>query len=137
MTKTQARESMANVLAKKNGTSFDNPDMESSWQEFYEIDECAIEEDKKPPSDVTKQTAEKMLRALCSEFPAYYAVYPDEHEGVAIQTSQRKGHSVLIVCEKNGRISCYLSRDHKNSRAHFDNHDIKEGLPNFIREALE
>lgn len=128
---------MVSTLAKKNRASFNNPDVASSWRDFDEIDECAVEEDKNKPSNITKQTAKEVLKAVCSEFPAYYAVYPDKHEGVAIQTSPREGHSVLIVCEKNGRISCYLSRDHKNSRAHFDNHDIAKGLPSFIREALE
>ena len=73
-------------------------------------------------SDLAKENAKQILKAVYDNFPDYeYYIYPTEDREIAIDCSPKKGRGILILCDSNGSVAYFSTLNGKNSRFRCDN----------------
>lgn len=96
-------------------------------RELEEAVDEAREEGFAPPTQVARTTARDMLRRL-ARIPSGGAtptVYPTEAGGIAVYSQGARGN-LLIVCEPNGGVSSYASR---NGQSHISKYPDTSAIP--------
>lgn len=100
-----------------------------------EIIKEAKEEDYKIPSDLALDNTELLMDRMSNILPDKYEIYPTTDGTVAIHFVGGRGHSVIIECESEGEVVCFVHNDGRHRRARYC--DV-QGLPDgFIGEALD
>jgi len=72
-------------------------------------------------SEIAKINAKDVLYYVCCKFPNNeYFIYPTEDREIAIDCNPVDKRGVLILCDSNGGIACFVTIDGKNSRCRYD-----------------
>ena len=99
------------------------------------VDETAREEGYPSPSDMAKNKARGVLRGLLRKFPRLYEVYPTSEGEIAIEAPGIRGRGVLILCDSRGGAACFVTIDHENRRARYN--DAAKLPDAFVIQALQ
>jgi len=82
-------------------------------------------------SEIAKITAKNVLYYVCCKFPDNeYFIYPTEDREIAIDCNPMDKRGVLILCDSNGGIACFVTIDGKNSS--FRDEKCSEFFYNFL-----
>ena len=111
----------------------DEPAYAAALDELRQIADEARAEGLKPPSPAALESAERILREVCTRSRLEIEVYPLKDGEVAIDTGKFK-HSVVVICDSNGGARCMVNLDGRHRRAIYDSvDDLPDG---FLCEAL-
>ncbi len=103
-------------------------------EQFDELPELAADLDYIEPSESAKACARELVLRLLKMYPMNYSISPDELGWVTIGASRGKKHCLLILCQPDGKVWCFMSRQGVKSYRHYDSLD---GLPDkYFVEAL-
>lgn len=92
----------------------------------------AAEEGYPVPSYRAQENARGLL---LSDLPADYEIYPTPDGAIAIDIPGGRGQSVIVMCDADGSVGCYVNLPRGVRRARYENGG---SLPDgFLREALD
>ena len=105
-------------------------------QELKECDDEAREEDLSLPSERTKKSIERILRAIFLEYTVYCSVYPSQDKEIHMSTATESyGYAFMIVCHDDNRATVYLTSSKEHLHRHYD--DASSLPDDFVWQALE
>ena len=82
--------------------------------------ECK-EEDFQIFSETARKNAKQILSFIYKEFPDYnYYIYPTEDREIAIDCNPQEGRGILVLCDSDDGVACFVTWDGKNRRFRYD-----------------
>ena len=75
-------------------------------------------------TEQAEKNARRVLNGVYEQFPDYeYYIYPTENREIAIDCNPYKGKGVLILCDSNNGIACFVTLEGRNHRFQYDSID--------------
>ena len=109
-------------------------DLADALADLADASEEAREDGLPIPSQDLLASAEDLLRKLYPVWPHRFEVYPMPDGEIAIDAPNRRGSSVLILCEPTGEVLCMVNNEGKHQRKRYTSPD--DVLDVFLSEAL-
>ena len=116
-------------------------DLEGALADLADAQEEAEEEGFPIPSQELIDASARLLSKLYQIWPHRFEVYPMPDGEIAIDAPNRRGSSVLVLCEPSGGILCMVNNKGKHRRKRYPTADdlpdtfLKEALASLFREA--
>ena len=109
-------------------------DLADALADLADASEEAREDGLPIPSQDLLASAEQLLRKLYPVWPHRFEVYPMPDGEIAIDAPNRRGSSVLILCEPTGEVLCMVNNEGKHQRKRYTSPDDAPDV--FLSEAL-
>ena len=107
---------MAELLKEARAENAGQEHLASALRELAELDDYALEDERQPPTPVSKELARSLLETLTRIMPRSYALSVGEDGDVVVYSSGGIGWRVSVCCRANGGASLYVTRPDNKSR---------------------
>ena len=109
-------------------------DLADALADLADASEEAREDGFPIPDQQLLDASEQLLRKLYDIWPHRFEVYPDQDGAIVIDAPNRRGSSVLVVCEPTGEVLCMVNNEGKHQRKRYTSPDHVPDV--FLSEAL-
>ena len=111
-------------------------------EDLHDATEEAMEDGFPVPSRELLDASEQLLKKLYEVWPHRFEVYPMPDGEIAIDAPNRRGSSVLVMCEPGGGVLCMVNNEGKHRRKrylptdHLPDAFLIEALSSLLEEAV-
>ena len=111
--------------------------LEELLDELGEVAEDALEQDFPQPTELARSNAERLLKEMFEILPRRYEIYPTQDGEIVIDVPNRKGSSVVLLCDSEGGALCLVGVvGVSNQSKSYTSEEFNQLPDDFLRGAL-